>query len=74
MLQRFFPALRPRLKTAELRRQRDLLMCLARLPMDGSATHEAVLGSCHRAITREDKSPPRYGNHWDDIGFQARLL
>mmetsp|Transcript_4375 Transcript_4375/g.12236 ORF Transcript_4375/g.12236 Transcript_4375/m.12236 type:complete len:255 (-) Transcript_4375:523-1287(-) len=71
LLQRIFPALRPKLKNAQLRRERDLIMALARLPMDGSVLHERVLGSCYRALTKEDRTPPRYGNHWDVVGFQG---
>eukprot|EP00962_Isochrysis_galbana_P011042 scaffold3092_cov121-Isochrysis_galbana.AAC.3 len=71
LLQRMIPALRPRFKTAELRRQRDRVMGLARLAMDSSAMHERVLASCYRALTKEERAPPRYGNHWDAVGFQG---
>lgn len=71
---RLLPALRPRLRSAELRQQRDRLLALARVPMDGSALHERVVGACYRALTHTVAAPPRYGGHWEAIGFQGASL
>ena len=45
-------------------------MALARLPMDAGVLHERMLSACFRALTNE-ATPPRYGNHWDAVGFQG---
>ena len=68
---RKIPAMRPKLKTSELRQQRDNLLGLAKTPMDRGVLHERVLMSIHRAITKSDALPPRFGPQWEVIGFQG---
>jgi len=68
---RMVPAMRPKLKTAELKQQRDALLALAKTPMDRGVLHERVLMSIHRAITKTDTLPPRFGPQWEVIGFQG---
>ena len=70
-LKRAVPALRPKLKTPEMREHRDKLLGLARTPMDRGPLHERVLNGVYRAITKEDMLPPRYGPRWEPIGFQG---
>jgi len=69
--QRLCGALRPVLKTAPLKQQRDDLLALARTPMDTSALHQRVLMGVHRAVTGEAAAPARFGPHWERIGFQG---
>ena len=71
LLKRRVAALRPKLKTAELREQRDRILGLARTPMDRSVLHERVLMSVYKAITKEEQLPPRFGPRWETIGFQG---
>ena len=66
-----FPALRPKLKNANLRAQRDRVLALARVSMGRSVLHERMLFSCYRALTGEATCPARMGPHWEQIGFQG---
>lgn len=70
-LVRSIPALRPKLRTAELKQQRDNLLALARTPMDRGVLHERMLMSIHKAITKSETLPPRFGPQWEVIGFQG---
>ena len=69
--QRLLRPCRPRLRTPELRTQRDRLMALARVPMDGSELHERILMALYCVLTGDATWPPRYGSHWEVIGFQG---
>ena len=69
--QRLLRPCRPRLRTPELRTQRDRLMALARVPMDSSEPHERILMALYCVLTGDSTWPPRYGAHWEVIGFQG---
>ena len=71
LLSRVVPSLRPKLRSAELRTQRDRILALARVPMDRSVLHERILMSVHRTVTKEETLPKRFGPHWESIGFQG---
>ena len=71
LLVRTLPALRPRFKTAELRKQRDNILALARTPMDRTPMHERVLMGVYRAVAKGESLPPRFGPAWEGIGFQG---
>ena len=71
LLLRTVPALRPKLKTAELKQQRDQILALAKTAMDRGVLHERMLMSLHRAITKSEVLPPRFGPQWEVIGFQG---
>lgn len=64
------PALEP-----SLARERDDLFCLAATKLDYSRpAHEQVLQSIFKRITGhtgDSLDVPRFGNHWEDAGFQG---
>ena len=79
LLLRSVPALRPKLKTPQVKEQRDKLLALARTPMDSSVLHERILMSIHSEITGSAIPPQRLGPHWEvravaALGSGRRLL
>jgi hypothetical protein len=71
-LPRTLPFLRPKLRGERLHLERDQLMCLAKLPLDDSdEVQERTLMSVFKTLTGNARDPPRFGAHWDVIGFQG---
>ncbi|XP_067936017.1 ELMO domain-containing protein 3-like [Watersipora subatra] len=51
---------------------RDLLFSMALWQLDDSDLIQVqMLYTVYRQITHAQQNPPRYGAHWDDIGFQG---
>lgn len=69
---RLVPFLRPRLRGEHLHAQRDMLLCVAKTPLDDTVdAHLRMLMSIFKALTGNARDPPRYGAHWDMVGFQG---
>ena len=71
-LHRYCKPCRPQLKSAEQRDQRDRTMAVARLALDpNDDTHERMLMAIYCTLTGDATWPPRYGAHWEVVGFQG---
>ncbi|GFS05604.1 ELMO domain-containing protein 3-like [Elysia marginata] len=58
---------------ADLVPQRDLVFCIASTPFDNDCReHIQVLQTVYRCLTGSKFDCQRYGNHWEEIGFQGR--
>ncbi|KAF6018258.1 ELMOD3 [Bugula neritina] len=61
----------PQLLT-ELEVDRDLILSLALWQFDNDdSVHTQMIRTIYRQLTSSTVDPPRFGNHWDDIGFQG---
>ncbi|NXF27527.1 ELMD3 protein, partial [Rhodinocichla rosea] len=62
------PRLRP-----QLRGERELALAMARCALDDSErVHMRILQTIYRQLTRSRLGCPRYGAHWEELGFQGR--
>ncbi|XP_018016715.1 uncharacterized protein LOC108673401 isoform X2 [Hyalella azteca] len=62
----------PRKLKPELIPERDLIFCIAQCPMSNSEPlHLQMLQTIYKALTGTRADCPRYGPHWDIIGFQG---
>ncbi len=56
-----------------LRTDRDLIFTLALCPLDNlEAMHLMILQTIYKKLTATDLDCPRYGSHWESIGFQGK--
>jgi hypothetical protein len=64
----------PKLKSARLEEERDLVFCMALMKIDYEhcVDHERILCSLYRGLTNDPLAPPTFGNHWQVIGFQDK--
>ncbi|NWX94452.1 ELMD3 protein, partial [Nothoprocta pentlandii] len=61
----------PRLR-APLQAERDLALAIARCALDDSErVHVRILQTIYRRLTRSPLGCPRYGAHWEELGFQG---
>ncbi|XP_071585388.1 ELMO domain-containing protein 3 isoform X2 [Heliangelus exortis] len=61
----------PRLQP-QLRGQRDLVLGLARCALDdGEVVHMRILQTIYQQLTQSQWGCPRYGEHWEELGFQG---
>ncbi|KAM9215841.1 ELMO domain-containing protein 3 [Leptosomus discolor] len=61
------PRLQPR-----LRGERDLALAMAHCALDdGEGVHRRILQTVYRQLTRSRLGCPRYGPHWEELGFQG---
>eukprot|EP00794_Sanderia_malayensis_P018261 gene18261-20081_t len=61
------PKMHPR-----LRQDRDLIFTLGLCPFDNlEAMHIMILQTIYKKLTATNLDCPRYGNHWESIGFQG---
>lgn len=61
----------PRLKM-KLVQERDFVFALAHCPFDNTDTvYLEILQTIYRKLTNSVYDCPRYGNHWEKIGFQG---
>ncbi|GIY57895.1 ELMO domain-containing protein 3 [Caerostris extrusa] len=52
--------------------ERDLFFAIALCPFDTSdEVHIRVLQTLYKTLTDIDKDCPRYGKHWEELGFQG---
>ncbi|XP_042911995.1 ELMO domain-containing protein 3 isoform X2 [Parasteatoda tepidariorum] len=52
--------------------ERNLFFAIALCPFDSSEEiHIRVLQTLYRTLTNSNKDCPRYGKHWEDVGFQG---
>ena len=62
----------PRLDGDELKRDRDEMFATARTKLDDeNEVHLAVLHTLYTRLMGTDRAMPRYGKHWEDVGFQG---
>lgn len=62
----------PRRLRPELLQERDLLFCIAHCPLSNSEPlHLQMLQTIYKRLTGTRADCPRYGTHWDIIGFQV---
>ncbi|KAF2359660.1 ELMO domain [Trinorchestia longiramus] len=62
----------PRRLKPDLVPERDLVFCIAQCPLSNSEPlHLQMLQTIYRALTGTRTDCPRYGPHWDIIGFQG---
>ncbi|XP_039571099.1 ELMO domain-containing protein 3 isoform X3 [Passer montanus] len=61
------PRLRP-----QLRGERELALAMAQCALDDSErVHMRILQTIYRQLTRSRLGCPRYGAHWEELGFQG---
>lgn len=57
----------------DLHEERDRIFCIAASVLDNSdQIHVRSLQTIYRSLTGSRFDCPRYGNHWEEIGFQGR--
>ncbi|KAI8774910.1 ELMO domain-containing protein 3 [Biomphalaria glabrata] len=57
----------------DLMHQRDLLFCIAATSFQNdNPIHNQVLQTIYRCLTGSKFDCPRFGNHWEEIGFQGQ--
>ncbi|NWI46890.1 ELMD3 protein, partial [Picathartes gymnocephalus] len=62
------PRLRP-----QLRGEQQLVLAMAQCALDDSErVHMRILQTIYRQLTRSRLGCPRYGAHWEELGFQGR--
>ncbi|NWV52818.1 ELMD3 protein, partial [Daphoenositta chrysoptera] len=62
------PRLRP-----QLRGEQELALAMAQCALDDSErVHMRILQTIYRQLTRSRLGCPRYGAHWEQLGFQGR--
>ncbi|NWU05085.1 ELMD3 protein, partial [Cephalopterus ornatus] len=62
----------PRLRT-QLRGEQELALAMAQCALDDSEqVHMRILQTIYRQLTRSRLGCPRYGTHWEELGFQGR--
>ncbi|NXM09942.1 ELMD3 protein, partial [Ploceus nigricollis] len=62
------PRLRP-----QLRGEQELALAMAQCALDDSErVHMRILQTIYRQLTRSRLGCPRYGAHWEELGFQGR--
>ncbi|NXO88948.1 ELMD3 protein, partial [Certhia brachydactyla] len=62
------PRLRP-----QLRGEQELALAMAQCSLDDSErVHMRILQTIYRQLTRSRLGCPRYGAHWEELGFQGR--
>ncbi|NWS27195.1 ELMD3 protein, partial [Polioptila caerulea] len=62
------PRLRPQLQGAQ-----ELALAMAQCALDDSErVHMRILQTIYRQLTRSRLGCPRYGAHWEELGFQGR--
>ncbi|XP_025932177.1 ELMO domain-containing protein 3 isoform X5 [Apteryx rowi] len=60
----------PRLQQ-QLQGERDLALAIAQCGLDNNETvHMRILQTVYKKLTRSTLSCPRYGAHWEELGFQ----
>ena len=61
-----------RLDGDELKRDRDEMFATARTKLDDeNEVHLRVLHTLYTRLMGTDRAMPRYGKHWEDVGFQG---
>lgn len=56
----------------DLVEERDLVFAIAQCPLDnGQSVHMRVLQTIYRKLTCTRADSPRYGPHWENVGFQG---
>lgn len=69
----WFKPRRARLASSQLERERLLLFCLAKTPLDDrDPEHIKLLDTIFRRFTGFAGAVPRFGSHWEALGFQGQ--
>ncbi|NWS83436.1 ELMD3 protein, partial [Toxostoma redivivum] len=62
----------PRLQP-QLREEQELALAMAHCALDDSeCVHMRILQTIYQQLTRSKLGCPRYGTHWEELGFQGR--
>ena len=62
----------PRLDGDDLKRDRDEMFATAKTKLDDDdETHLRTLHTLYTRLVGVDRAMPRYGKHWEDLGFQG---
>ena len=62
----------PRKLKPELLQERDLIFCIAQCPLNNEQPlHLQMLYTVYKKLTGSSVDCPRFGPHWDIIGFQV---
>ncbi|NXS61169.1 ELMD3 protein, partial [Brachypteracias leptosomus] len=62
----------PRLQP-QLRGERELALAMAHCALDDNeGVHMRILQTIYKQLTRSRLGCPRYGEHWEELGFQGR--
>jgi hypothetical protein len=62
----------PRLDGDDLKRDRDEMFATAKTKLDDhDETHLRTLHTLYTRLMGVDRAMPRYGKHWEDLGFQG---
>ncbi len=57
-----------------LKKDRDLIFTTALCPFDNlEAMHLMILQTIYKKLTATNLDCPRYGSHWESIGFQGEI-
>ena len=57
-----------------LKKDRDLIFTLGLCPFDNhEAMHIMILQTIYKKLTATNLDCPRYGSHWESIGFQGKF-
>jgi len=72
LVSRVFSCFRARRLPPHLRQTKRLMQATALIPFDNQEPlHLSILRSMYRQLTGSKVDCPRYGEHWEDIGFQG---
>jgi len=72
LIERVFSCFTTRKLLPHLRQSKRLIQATALIPFDNQEPlHLSVLRTLHRQLTGSQVDCPRYGEHWEDIGFQG---
>ncbi|NXU01944.1 ELMD3 protein, partial [Buphagus erythrorhynchus] len=57
----------------QLREEQELALAMAHCALDDSEwVHMRILQTIYQQLTRSKLGCPRYGAHWEELGFQGR--
>ncbi|NXB51726.1 ELMD3 protein, partial [Leucopsar rothschildi] len=64
---------RPHRLQPQLREEQELALAMAHCALDDSEwVHMRILQTIYQQLTRSKLGCPRYGAHWEELGFQGR--
>ena len=62
----------PRPLVKSLEKERDLIFNITKLSIENDNTlHCRILQTIYKKLTKSKRNSPRFGSHWEDIGFQG---
>lgn len=62
----------PEFRSEQMRKERDAVFYMALQQLDTSVeVHERIIQTVYRRLTGQTEPCPRYGSHWEVVGFQG---